>query len=61
VDVLLNATGAAHRETVEHAIRASYASAVNATMIAAGVAGLVGAGIVAVALRPSRGPLDPRR
>jgi len=53
VDVVLSATPVAHRAAAELAVRSSYASAVNATMIAAGIAGLLGAVIVVAALRPS--------
>jgi EmrB/QacA subfamily drug resistance transporter len=50
---VLHATPPAVRAGLDHAIHAAFASGLNATLVICGVAGLIGAVIVAVALRPA--------
>jgi EmrB/QacA subfamily drug resistance transporter len=52
VEEVLRTTPPTQRAEIAEAIQASFASGLNVTLVAAGVAGLVGAAIVATALRP---------
>jgi hypothetical protein len=50
---VLQKTPPAARSGLDHAIHAAFASGLNATLVIAGVAALIGAVVAAVALRPS--------
>jgi EmrB/QacA subfamily drug resistance transporter len=57
--IVLAAAPPSARDALHHVIAGAFASGLNATLVIAGVAGLVGAVIVVVALRPSAVPEHP--